>query len=610
MSSTTPTAAVLGAAGSGQFAERTRDLYEQIEAYAKPPLLPIPSLDDPTALRELGAKPNALSRGALKTILPATGFPAFHRGLESKLEDVLRRVNTRGPHLFAPILSATLALSDDPRSPDPIGRAATLIFAARRLHDELRAGTLPPDEDRGHVLEMGQYPNLFGTSTIVEGGQPRIFKSAHLSQITVVVGQRLFTLEIGDPGTDPTVEQIRAALEAIVRTARENPLGADEPAPGMLTAADHGTQLRIFSNLQTDAVNAESLGAVRHSLVTLCLDLDSHPGSYGEAARLAHSGNPANRWYHASLQLVVFGDAKAAAICSFSAYIDGNTMTRAGMELQQRAAACPLDGEAVGTPLPPARALRWQIPPAAAEQAAADFARVRDEQQATFDLDGLGQEFFAAAGLPPIHAFTLALQMTARRFVGKPVDVFQFLTMSRYRCKDLVQALVTTPETIRFLEHLDGADTRPEAARALMQEALKSQEQKCRDKRSRLALNESFALYLASLRQQGRGARAATAGISLHLLRKMGVLQSRPSEIVISHPKVYREVPVLGRPGVRLPYVKHFGLHYQIFEEKTVVTMMPGVTWQVANRELIDELRGNLLRLQQLARGSTPAATA
>ena len=74
----------------------------------------------------------------------------------------------------------------------------------------------------------------------------------------------------------------------------------------------------------------------------------------------------------------------------------------------------------------------------------------------------------------------------------------------------------------------------------------------------------------------------------------LGLFKQPETDVVISHPGIYTEVPVVGRPGIRLPYVKYFGLHYQIMADKTVVTMMPAVNWEVPNHELIEKLKTNL----------------
>ena len=68
-------------------------------------------------------------------------------------------------------------------------------------------------------------------------------------------------------------------------------------------------------------------------------------------------------------------------------------------------------------------------------------------------------------------------------------------------------------------------------------------------------------------------------------------------QIVVSHPAIYPVVSIVGRPGARLPYVKIFGLHYQILPDKIVLTYMPGVEWNYSNEELTDRIANHLVRL-------------
>ena len=66
---------------------------------------------------------------------------------------------------------------------------------------------------------------------------------------------------------------------------------------------------------------------------------------------------------------------------------------------------------------------------------------------------------------------------------------------------------------------------------------------------------------------------------------------------------------LLGRPGVRLPYVSHYGLHYQMFRERTVMTFMPGLAWTIPNAELAREIERALWRLLEIA-DAAPRRTA
>ncbi len=43
---------------------------------------------------------------------------------------------------------------------------------------------------------------------------------------------------------------------------------------------------------------------------------------------------------------------------------------------------------------------------------------------------------------------------------------------------------------------------------------------------------------------------------------------------------------MVGRPGVRLPYVRYFGLHYQMLDDRTRFTVRPGLSWRISNADL------------------------
>jgi hypothetical protein len=580
--------------------ERTRDIYEAIEGY--PPALPVPlpPPGDLESLAEAGLRLTALSRGVTRAALAWSGFDAFLRRLPETAETLLRRHELRAAYLYAPVISGTLALADDARGLSAIDRAATLLLAARSLHDDIRAGRLPPDRHKDQVLEMGQYPNLFGTSLIVDQDSPRgrIFKTSRLDQITVIAGRRIYVLDLADLGAGTTFAQLREALAEIAVLGARNRLPADELPVGVLTAADHPTQCKIFRQLRASEGNRDSLAALRHSLLTLCLDLDARPATDGEAAALAHSGNPANRWYHQSLQIVVFGNGKACAICNFATYVDGNVMMRGSAELQRRGSAVAIDARPAATALPPARELSWEIEPELVALALQDVRAVQDNQQSTFDLDGIGRTFFRKHGLDPIGAFVVALQMAAQRVSRAPIEIKQMLTMARHRCTDFRSASVSTPEVMRFVEEVESGPV--EQRSALLQEAVASQASACRVARRQVPLAELLALFLASRKGLAKFAATVVLGAALRLLALLRLYQPVIHQVLISHPTIHPEVPVVGRPGVRLPYLEAFTVHYQIFDETIRVTLAPSVVWLIPNVELVAELGDSLRRLRMM----------
>ncbi len=586
--------------------ERTCDVYEHVSGYPKAPLVPLPDPNDRNAYLEFGLKEGVTARFIANSAMRLSGLRSFQKKqLSQNLEALLRRTDQRGSYLFAPVVSATLALKDDPRPMTPLKRAATLILAARDLYTAIIEGTLTPDRHGEQALEMGQYPNLFSTCLIVDGKRPRIFKSRNISHIAVLIGRQLFYLEIGDLNVKPTIAQLEATLDSLVRRVCANPLKAGDPAPGILTCADHLTQRNIFRRMQSNAMNAESLMAIRHSFLVLCLDLGSYPANYGDAAFLGHSGNCANRWFQSSLQLVVFGNSKADVICNFSTYLDGNTMMRAASELQKRAEAVPIESEAGAMPLPDTKLLKWQIRSQATQKAWGELRATQDNQQATFEIPGFGKKEFLKLDFGGVPTFILALQMTANRFTGRVVKISQFLTMSKYRCMDLDTAIVTTPEVIRFVNMIDQNSISKDEACRQIREAIKSQALACRTAREHLCMGDILTLFTRSRKGAGRSYSLFLLYLAFFLLRILKQTKSSgPREVIVSHPEIYPQVPVVGRPGIRLPYVKYFGLHYQIWEDRIVVTMMPGTRWHIPNAEFIAELERSLKRIVNLIRGA------
>ncbi len=196
--------------------ERSRDVYENISAYPKAPLVPLPDLSDPQSYRPFVGKITPFSLFIGHSILRLIGLKRDYPEFTKNLESAMRRANTRLPGLYAPVISASLALEDDPRKADPLWRAASLIAGARSLCVDLFSGRLPPDTLNGQPLEMGQYPNLFATSLLIDNGQARMYKSKHFEKINLVLGGRYFQLDLGPLEDGASIEQVHQAMQRLV----------------------------------------------------------------------------------------------------------------------------------------------------------------------------------------------------------------------------------------------------------------------------------------------------------------------------------------------------------------------------------------------------------
>ncbi len=582
--------------------ERTRDVYERLPGLPEPPPVPIPPVGDLRSLEQKGLKITPTSQRIVMAAMKLSGLAGFQARLPQDVSQRLRRTNNRLPGLFAPPLSATAAFLDDPRGLSQLERAAALVMGAYDLYRALYSGHFEPDRYKGEPLEMGQMANLFGTTLVVDGRGARLFKTTNAAYFTVIAGGRYFILTI-DPESGPDYASILAGLQAIVETVRQTPPPEDYLSPGPITAGTNRTQRRAFRALRKIPENVRSLDLLQHSLFTLALDLDAAPGSVEEAARMAHSQHYENRWFHSSLQLVVFEDARACAVFNFTAYLDGNAMMRGGVEIFERSLQFePAPDQEEATPdRDQVQALGWQVDPQFVEMARRDYQRLIYDDRATFTFPGVGRSAFQEHGMSAVPSFVLALLMASRRLTGETPNIIQFLTMNKFCCMDLETAWVTTPEVIKFVETMDDEGVDNETKIELMKQAIESQRQAMRRSRRGLSLMRIYDLYMRDSGFFRKVYVVFIALITILILRIMGFYQSPGGrDIVISHPSVHPAIPVFGRPGARLPYVRFFGLHYQMFDDKTVVTFMPGVKWTIPNEKLAQELASDLKRLKAL----------
>ncbi len=238
--------------------------------------------------------------------------------------------------------------------------------------------------------------------------------------------------------------------------------------------------------------------------------------------------------------------------------------------------------------------LTWQVNPQFLQTARTDYKRIQDDQPATFILEHVHQKLFRDLELEPIEVFVIALYMTAKAHTDEPPALHQFLTMSKYRYMDLTTAIVTTPEVQAFCDYLQQKHTEPGHAAELLKKAVKSQKQSCTAERSAFPLSTVFSLFLMSKTGFAKIRALILFVLTDFMLRKTKRMRGIRRDIVISHPAIYPEIAMVGRPGVRLPYVTYFALHYQIFQDRTIITMMPGLRWNVANEKLIAELHDNI----------------
>ena len=579
--------------------ERTTDIYEQLPFYPKPPLIPLPDWQTMASLKGMGIKQSPVSSLVIKTLMALTGFKKFYRNLPETMENYLRTTNTRGAGLFALINSASLALRDDPRSLTPAQRAATLIFGAYGFYDDLMSGKLEPDKYKDQVLEMGQYPNLFSTCLTIEGKTAKLFKSKRTDQITVLINGRFFILNVGHPGKTTTLPQLANTLQKLVDRVQEETPDGNPNSPGIISGVAHPVQLRMFGRILKNPVNKATFEQLRHSFLTLCLDINDQPQDYAEAAKITQSKNFHNRWYHSALQIVVFGNGKASTMLNFNTYIDGNPMMRGSAEIERRAEQIPLETDDAAT-LDAPKELRWQLNPMFIERATEVARTVLDDQKATFVLDGFGKTFYQNKNLAPVPAFMVAVDMAAKTLIGQHVHIAQYLSVSKYRCMNLANADATTPEVQAFVDYVEQEDFDKAEARKLMEAAIESQRKAYSKARKNMPPSQVISIFVSSQKGFKKLWITSMLATAMIFLRLLGLYKSEEMQAVASHPDIKPEIKVVGRPGIRLPYIKYFGFHYQIMDDKTVITFMPSTKWQISNQKLLETIREKLKIIDEI----------
>ncbi len=579
---------------------RSHYIYERHPAYPAPPRIPLPTLDELYALEDLSLKRNIVTQILIRCCFKLSGLSSFYNQLNQNLEHYLQTTNLRSRALYLPVVSATLALKDDPQKKNMIERAVSLLLASRSLFTDIHSGRLSPDKIKDQPLEMGQYANFFSTNITITHKQIQLFKSKNDRLLLVIIRNQMFLVEI-DGWQEPTFSsRMRKTLTHLVQLAKD-----EAPPVGSLSAPAALTQLKIFKVLRTTPQNQQNLERLKHVWLTLCLEPTLSPLTLEEAFQLAHSTHFGNRWWHSSLQLVVFANGKSCAIGNFSTYLDGNVMMRGVAEIQKRAAQQVLSKKNSGA-LFPFEALKWRVPPNLFKMAQKDLTRIKDDQAgvvATFDF--LGSDFFTQRKVPAIPSFVTALYCTFWQLLGTTFEIQQFVSLAHYRYMDLTTTAVSTSEVHNFcVSFTQNPRYSPEMFQAFWA-AIRSQQKAVQKAREKLSFADILPLFLLNRSAFNRFRARLFIAPLLRVLKLFKQLNLGRREILISHPALFPEVPLVGRPGVRLPYVKYFSLHYQIWPRKIVVTYMPSVNWQIPNSVVTHYLQANLEKIKKLIEIST-----
>jgi hypothetical protein len=567
-------------------------MFEDVDGLAAVERFPPQSCMGRDALDALGVIDAVIPRSIMRVALTLSGFARFYRALPDLLETTLTLRN-QDTNARAPTMAAALALAADPGVSSPIERAARLSSALLTLYEDILAGRFEPDYLSGVALESRGYLNLFGNHLRYEAGRFRWRKSTRSDSLLVAARGSFYIMDRLATPNNQRISQIGVAFTQLWKHS-QHAGGADrEGQIGIVGAASARTQALMFDEALTSECNRRSYHAATETVIAICLDLEVHPESDVEAARLALIGNPSNRWYPASTQLVIFGNGKAVLVCNFGAGLTGNIMVRAATELNRRAAQAARSehGGARHTEVT-FRRLPWRIAPTHIARAIDDIRSISNDRNPLFALQGIGREAADRRGLRPVELFAIAVRDACERLAGRSVTIHQFVSASRYRCGDVRTANLRGPCMSAAMAALRRDSETVIRFDTLLQNAIREQQQICRRVRATIDIRRALSLYKA----RHSGARKEIVdhllrGVESYLRRRDWMHPKRAADVILSHPVLSSDVTVLGRPGVSLPYVECFAMHYQLFPRHTVVTISPGLRWTTPNEQLIEEIQ-------------------
>jgi hypothetical protein len=564
--------------------------YEKGELYPRPASLP-PLLETDEYARDFLAT-TRLPRGIARAVFALSGMRPFLATLRRDAQRFERALATTDIR-FAPFslltLNATLLLAEDTALTAPLDRAAALLIAARGFRNDLTAGKLVPDSQRGSPLEMGQYANLFGTCLYPRGTCTRVFKTDAPENITVVANGHFYRLALAHDGRELEFDELHAGLTEIVRHARARP----SPGEFGLLVAGNLLERRRAMRAASRGVGRRELERLAHSQFVLCLDLDSEPEDADRAVAAIHRVAD-NRWHLSSMQLVVTGNGQAALIASFPCGLDGNVMARFGSELVRRSQGL-VRGERTDAPPPRAEPLRLAAPSRVIERARTRVRLTLCEESGVGTIRGLGSADFKARQMSADAAFNVALLTASRRLLGVLPEALEHTSLSRYRNMGVQMARITTPELAAFAEFTAVPMCDPREAERLLRSALAAHGERLRAARSHLSLK-----WLGML-----NARQSSIWRTLPAWLLALSSAGRP-DVIVSQPAAGPEILRVGRPFVRIPYVKYFGLHYRIEPNEIRAILMPSTDWKIPERVFFDALTASLHEVLRLATPDVP----
>jgi hypothetical protein len=244
---------------------------------------------------------------------------------------------------------------------------------------------------------------------------------------------------------------------------------------------------------------------------------------------------------------------------------------------------------------PLAEPLRLVAPKKVIERARMRVRLTLSEGSGVGTIRGLGAAEFKARRMSADAAFNVSLLTASRRLLGVLPDALEHTSLSRYRNMGVEMARITTPELAAFAAFTAAPQYDAREAERFLRAALTAHGERLRAARSHLSLK-----WLSML-------NARHSSLWRRLPAWLLALSSagRP-EVIVSQPAAGNDILRVGRPGVRIPYVKYFGLHYRIEPNEIRAILMPSTNWKIHERDFFDALTASLHEVLRLTSHDKP----
>jgi hypothetical protein len=479
----------------------------------------------------------------------------------------------------------SILLKDHKKPVNMEERAASLICATMDFYQDFKSGQLPADKYKEDFLEMGQYANLFGTS-LRPGKVDTVYKTQNQDYIIIVLGGEYFKLDLGDGPVN--FEEIKNALKEVVK-------GSSTSGLSYLSLLPRAQVYKTFKKLEIK--DRASLETLYNAFFVVCLDADKSPKDLESASLKLYTGNLRNRWFPASLQIVVFKNGKAGFVLNNRNYVDGNIGSRFASEVQQRSLKIenvPANKKLSVTPI------KFHLDKKEIEKAKEQVSNFVCKEQVFFEMKGIGSNDFRSKGINPATAFELALAAAALKLSKRQLKVLQLLICNIFESHGLAYGYIATQESKDFSTYINRPNWENKKAKEYFLKACDAHKLAQRKGRKGMSFFPILDMFImqASLWQK----------FLTGILFLLGGDFSHKTDAMTSHPLYLPEIASFGRPGALLPYLKEFGLHYLIHQDRIELIYMPSPHTTFNYPELTKEIENRLKDILMFSKSNESTA--